>query len=57
MNLHFNSMYYFFASTPFRVFFNVIHPAIFTSVFHRILDFKAGLDFYPGPLFFNTIEY
>jgi hypothetical protein len=21
-------------------------------VFHRILDFKTGLDFYPGPLFF-----
>ena len=23
----------------------------FTSVFHRILDFKAGLDFYLGPFF------
>jgi hypothetical protein len=23
----------------------------FVSVFHRILDFKAGLDFYPGPFF------
>jgi hypothetical protein len=22
---------------------------IFTTVFHRILDFKIGLDFYPGP--------
>ena len=26
--------------------------AIFTSVFHRILDFKTGLDFYPGPFCF-----
>ena len=24
---------------------------IFVSVFHRILDFKAGLDFYLGPFF------
>ena len=24
----------------------------FASVFHRILDFKAGLDFYPGPFFY-----
>jgi hypothetical protein len=24
---------------------------IFTTVFHRILDFKNGLDFYPGPFF------
>ena len=23
----------------------------FVSVFHRILDFKAGLDFYHGPFF------
>ena len=23
----------------------------FTAVFHRILDFKAGLDFYHGPFF------
>jgi len=23
----------------------------FVQVFHRILDFKAGLDFYPGPFF------
>jgi hypothetical protein len=29
---------------------NVLHP-IFVSVFHRILDFKAGLDFYLGPFF------
>jgi len=27
-------------------------PIIFALVFHRILDFKAGLDFYLGPLFF-----
>ncbi len=38
--------------TPFRVFFIRYHPVNFTMVFHRILDFKAGLDFYPGPLFF-----
>jgi len=25
---------------------------IFASVFHRILDFKAGLDFYLGPFFY-----
>jgi hypothetical protein len=24
---------------------------IFVMVFHRILDFKAGLDFYLGPFF------
>jgi hypothetical protein len=24
----------------------------FVSVFHRILDFKAGLDFYLGPFFY-----
>ena len=27
-------------------------PCIFVSVFHRILDFKAGLDFYLGPFLF-----
>ena len=31
-------------STNFRI--------IFVSVFHRILDFKAGLDFYLGPFFY-----
>lgn len=25
--------------------------SIFALVFHRILDFKAGLDFYLGPFF------
>ncbi len=25
--------------------------SIFVTVFHRILDFKAGLDFYLGPFF------
>jgi hypothetical protein len=25
---------------------------IFVLVFHRILDFKAGLDFYLGPFFY-----
>ena len=28
-------------------------PLIFTTVFHRILDFKTGLDFYPGPFYFT----
>ena len=28
------------------------NPIIFVSVFHRILDFKAGLDFYLGPFFY-----
>jgi hypothetical protein len=26
--------------------------SIFVTVFHRILDFKAGLDFYLGPFFY-----
>ncbi len=30
---------------------NSKNPVIFVSVFHRILDFKAGLDFYLGPFF------
>lgn len=25
---------------------------IFTAVFHRILDFKTGLDIYPWPFFY-----
>ncbi len=29
------------------------YNAIFDSVFHRILDFKAGLDFYLGPFFLD----
>ena len=28
---------------------------IFVSVFHRILDFKAGLDFYLGPFFYARL--
>ena len=27
---------------------------ILHSVFHRILDFKAGLDFYPAPYYKST---
>lgn len=27
------------------------YNATFVLVFHRILDFKAGLDFYLGPFF------
>ena len=30
----------------------MVFPPIFVSVFHRILDFKAGLDFYLGPFFY-----
>ena len=29
---------------------------IFTTVFHRILDFKSGLDFYPGPFFMLELK-
>jgi hypothetical protein len=29
---------------------------IFTSVFHRILDFKAGLNFYSDPFFITTLS-
>ena len=31
--------------------YNSENHIIFVSVFHRILDFKAGLDFYLGPFF------
>jgi len=31
--------------------YNSKNHIIFVSVFHRILDFKAGLDFYLGPFF------
>lgn len=31
--------------------YNSENHTIFVSVFHRILDFKAGLDFYLGPFF------
>ena len=35
-----------------------INHTIFVSVFHRILDFKAGLDFYLGPFFlYETPNY
>jgi hypothetical protein len=34
------------------VLFQITMLFTFTSVFHRILDFKAGLDFYPGPFLF-----
>ncbi len=30
----------------------LIRTSIFATVFQRILDFKTGLDFYPGPLFY-----
>ncbi len=37
--------------------YNSKNPIIFVSVFHRILDFKAGLDFYLGPFFyFKTLS-
>jgi len=34
-----------------RVFFRIANTHIFATVFHRILDFKSGLDVYPGPFF------
>ncbi len=37
----------------FKIYYNnyeyVKRSTILHSVFHRILDFKAGLDFYPAP--------
>jgi len=30
---------------------------IFALVFHRILDFKAGLDFYLGPFFLKFLRF
>ena len=30
-----------------------IRTGTFVTVFHRILDFKTGLDLYPGPFLFN----
>jgi len=35
-----------------RVFFRIANTHIFATVFHRILDFKSGLDVYPGPFLF-----
>ncbi len=34
---------------------NIITIRTFVTVFHRILDFKTGLDFYPGPFFFELL--
>ena len=31
----------------------LITTDIFTLVFHRILEFKTGLNFYSGPIFFK----
>jgi hypothetical protein len=36
--------------------YNSENHIIFVSVFHRILDFKAGLDFYLGPFFILYIR-
>ena len=44
---------YHLLNTPFRVLVIEKMFNIFDSVFHRILDFKTGLDFYLGPFFFN----
>ena len=30
---------------------NMLTSCLFVLVFHRILDFNSGLDFYPGPFF------
>jgi hypothetical protein len=35
---------------------NVAAGCIFTSVFHRILDFKTGQDFHPALFLFSGIE-
>jgi hypothetical protein len=35
---------------------NVRINCIFISVFHRILDFKTGLDFYPSPFFLYILQ-
>lgn len=36
------------------VFFQGLKGGNIVLVFHRILDLKAGLDFYPGPFFLQT---
>lgn len=36
---------------------NLKKSCTFVMVFHRILDFKNGLDFYPGPFFLFMILY
>jgi len=41
-------------NTPMWVLEIMEKPITFTSVFHRILDFKTGLDFYPGPFFIQV---
>ena len=42
----------------FKIYYNnyeyVKRSTILHSVFHRILDFKAGLDFYPAPYYKPT---
>ncbi len=42
--------------THFRVYRDNIYRLKFTTVFHRILDFKTGLDFYPGPFFCSILN-
>ena len=42
--------------THFRLFGRIHNGFMFVSVFHRILDFKTGLDFYPGPFFILSIQ-
>jgi hypothetical protein len=41
-----------FKNTTNRVYAVTQRQCIFVSVFHRILDFKTGQDFYPAPYFF-----
>ncbi len=47
----------FFSKFYQKVLLNGNFHIIFVSVFHRILDFKAGLDFYLGPFFLPLLLY
>ncbi|MCP9751722.1 hypothetical protein EGI32_12190 [Ferruginibacter sp. HRS2-29] len=46
----------YFKNTPYWVLADIQNHLTFTSVFHRILDFKTGLDFYPGPFFYHELN-
>jgi len=43
---------FYLKDTHFRVYSIPKGLYTFVLVFHRILDFKTGLDFYPGPFSF-----
>jgi hypothetical protein len=44
-------------NTSNRVLFSKTPWSNIVLVFHRILDFKAGLDIYPGPFLFPLTEH